>query len=126
MNRTTLHEGQPGLVTGAPLDKAKAAMILLHGRGASPESIRDLKLRAEYERAIAQNSAKARRYNDQYWLKQTAPDFYKTVEKYLVSAYSRPPTDSAQLERLLSQYVDDNDVRVRILAEVRKVGSQQE
>ena len=94
--------------------------------GASPESIRDLKLRAEYERAIAQNSAKARRYNDQYWLKQTAPDFYKTVEKYLVSAYSRPPTDSAQLARLLSQYVDDNDVRVRILAEVRKVGSQQE
>jgi hypothetical protein len=91
--------------------------------GISPESIKDPTLRAEYERAIAQNSAKRKRFNEQYWLKQNAVDFYKNVERYLVNAYSRPPADSAQLERLLSQYVDDNRVRARILEAVCK-GSQ--
>ena len=33
------HQGQPILQTGAPLDRAKAAMILIHGRGATAESI---------------------------------------------------------------------------------------
>jgi hypothetical protein len=90
--------------------------------GVSPEFIKDPKLRAEYERAIAENSAKIRRFNDQYWLKRNAPDFYKNVERYLVNAYSRPPADSAELEQLLAHYVDDNGVRARILEEVRKGG----
>jgi len=88
--------------------------------GISPSAIKDPKLRAEYERSIAENSAKARKYNDQYWLKQNAPDFYKNVERYLVNAYTRPPADPAQLERLLAQYVNDNGVRARILEQVRK------
>lgn len=33
------HQGQPVLTGGEPLDKAKAAMIMLHGRGASAEDI---------------------------------------------------------------------------------------
>jgi predicted esterase len=36
------HAGQPMLSAGVPLDKAKRAMILLHGRGATAESILDL------------------------------------------------------------------------------------
>jgi hypothetical protein len=88
--------------------------------GSSPQSIKDPKLRAEYERAIAKNSAKAQRFNDQYWLKRNASDFYKNVERYLVNAYSRSPADFTQLERLLSQYVDDNRVRAQILDDVRK------
>ena len=91
--------------------------------GIAPESVRDPKLRAEYERAIAENSAKTRRFNDQYWLKKNAPDFYQNVERYLVNAYSRPPADSNELERLLARYVDDNGVRARILEQVRN-GSQ--
>jgi len=87
--------------------------------GIAPESVRDPKLRAEYERAIAENSAKTRRFNDQYWLKKNAPDFYQNVERYLVNAYSRPPRDYDELERLLVRYVDDNGVRARILQDVR-------
>ena len=34
-----LHQGQPLLTAGQPLDKARAAMIMLHGRGASAEDI---------------------------------------------------------------------------------------
>ncbi len=33
------HQGQPVLAAGKPLDEAKAALILVHGRGATAESI---------------------------------------------------------------------------------------
>jgi hypothetical protein len=61
--------------------------------GSSPESIKDPKLRAEYKAAIARNSEKIQRSHDQLWLKQIVPHFYKDVERYLVNAYTRPPTD---------------------------------
>jgi phospholipase/carboxylesterase len=35
----TLHQGQPVLSAGAPLERAQAAMILLHGRGADARGI---------------------------------------------------------------------------------------
>lgn len=37
-----IHQGQPLLTVGAPLDEAKAAMIMVHGRGATAESILSL------------------------------------------------------------------------------------
>jgi len=37
-----LHQGQPILATGAPLTQARAAMIMLHGRGATADSILSL------------------------------------------------------------------------------------
>ncbi|MFN2223303.1 MAG: alpha/beta hydrolase [Candidatus Promineifilaceae bacterium] len=36
------HQGQPVLATGRPLDEAKAAMVLVHGRGATAQSILEL------------------------------------------------------------------------------------
>jgi predicted esterase len=36
------HSGQPLMATGTPLNEARAALILLHGRGASAESILEL------------------------------------------------------------------------------------
>jgi predicted esterase len=36
------HAGQPIRIMGEPLDRARAAMVLLHGRGASAEDILDL------------------------------------------------------------------------------------
>lgn len=41
-NLPDVHAGQPLLYSGAALEQASAAMILLHGRGASAESILDL------------------------------------------------------------------------------------
>jgi hypothetical protein len=92
--------------------------------GISPEAVKDPKLRAEYEAAIARNSAKAWRFNKQYWLKRNAPRFYEETERYLVNAYSRPPTDSSQLEQLLSQYIEDDTLRSRISKEVAERESQ--
>jgi len=42
------HQGQPVLTAGEPLDRAKAAMIMIHGRGATAESI--LTLASELDR----------------------------------------------------------------------------
>ncbi len=39
MNRDHLHQGQPVQTAGPPLVEARAAMILLHGRGADAEDI---------------------------------------------------------------------------------------
>src|SRR2546429_652715 len=39
---TEPHQGQPVLVAGEPLERAKAAMIMIHGRGASAEDILSL------------------------------------------------------------------------------------
>jgi predicted esterase len=36
------HQGQPVLAAGAPLDQARAAMVLIHGRGASAQDILSL------------------------------------------------------------------------------------
>src|SRR5581483_2866361 len=36
------HQGQPALFKGVPLNTARAAMILVHGRGASAEDILEL------------------------------------------------------------------------------------
>jgi hypothetical protein len=88
--------------------------------GISPESIKDPKLRSEYESAIARNSAKAQRYNDQYWLKKNTQRFSEETERYLVNAYERTPADVPQLEELLSEYVGNEAIRNRIIAEVRE------
>ena len=39
---SALHAGQPVLTAGAPLDRARGAVVLVHGRGATAESILDL------------------------------------------------------------------------------------
>src|SRR5947209_6100545 len=41
------HQGQPVLIAGAPLTEAKAAMLMVHGRGATAESI--LTLASEFD-----------------------------------------------------------------------------
>lgn len=38
-----LHQGQPRLTAGAPLDRARAAMVMVHGRGGSAEDILGLR-----------------------------------------------------------------------------------
>ena len=38
-NQKNIHQGQPVLQAGQPLEQAKAALLLVHGRGASAQSI---------------------------------------------------------------------------------------
>jgi hypothetical protein len=88
--------------------------------GVAPEAIKDPKLRAEYETALAANAAKSRNYNDQQWLQLNAPSFFKEAENYVVNAYKKPPPNLPQLERLLSSSIPDEQARKRIMESVTK------
>jgi phospholipase/carboxylesterase len=48
-NLNNPHQGQPVLQAGEPLDRAKAAMVMVHGRGATAEDI--LTLTAEFHQS---------------------------------------------------------------------------
>ncbi len=88
--------------------------------GASPAGIKDPRLRTEYEKTIAQNNAKAQQYSEQSWLRRNGPSVYEGMKHYLVIAYSRPPSNLSELQRLLSEYIEDASVRDRLLEEARK------
>ena len=86
--------------------------------GASPESVKDPKLRADYKRILDRNRAKIERFNEQQYIRMNADRFYEEAERYLLNAYSKPPWDSAELERLLREKRIDPAVRIRLLKEV--------
>lgn len=67
MNDTTArgpHQGQPVLASGTPLDRAGAAMIMIHGRGATAESI--LTLAEEFDQTQVAYLAPQAAYNTWY------------------------------------------------------------
>jgi len=86
--------------------------------GASPEDVKDPKLRAEYERRLADNQARSARIAEQQYLRMNANQFYSEAENYLVHAYSRPPSDSAELERLLIENGIDSSTRSSLLKKI--------
>jgi hypothetical protein len=92
--------------------------------GGSPSDIKDPRLRAEYEGAIALNRAKIKRFNEQHFVRMTADKFYEHAQRYLVNAYSRTPSNPMELGKLLSVYVGDEAVRNRILEETRRAQKQ--
>ncbi len=76
------HQGQPVLAAGASLDRAQAAMIMVHGRGASAESI--LTLASELDQAGFAYLAPQAAGNTWYPQRFTAP--LAQNEPYLSSA----------------------------------------
>ncbi len=80
-----LHQGQPVLTGGAPLDQAQAAMILLHGRGADAASI--LPLAHEFDRPQVAYLAPQAADNQWYPYRFLVPA--RQNEPWLSSALSR-------------------------------------
>jgi hypothetical protein len=92
--------------------------------GSPPEAIKDPKLRAEYEKAIAENEAKRRRNNQQLPLHWEQKPFVEHAEKAVIKMYSQPPYDTEELRGYLKTYVADKSARQTILSEVAKTISQ--
>jgi phospholipase/carboxylesterase len=46
-NEPTLHQGKPVLAAGVPLEQAKAALLMVHGRGASAQDILSLSVEVD-------------------------------------------------------------------------------
>src|SRR5512146_2791023 len=78
------HQGQPVLVAGEPLERARAAMLMLHGRGATAEDI--LTLAAELNQpgfAYLAPQAAANAWYPNRFMEPTASN-----EPWLSSAFS--------------------------------------
>jgi hypothetical protein len=103
-----------------PLSNVVPPAMLGLPSGATPEAIKDSKLRAEYEAAIEKNRQKAEKYNEQYKLRGWLKRFPPRAERYIVQAYSKPPYNIEELTGLLNQYIRDEQTRTRILDAVKK------
>lgn len=88
--------------------------------GMSPNHIKDLALRAQYQKAIDENSKKAETYRTQFTLYKTRESFDKVIEAYLIRAYSRPPDNPKELETILKTHLVNDSVRARILDSLKK------
>jgi hypothetical protein len=88
--------------------------------GIAPEGIRDPELRAKYSAAIAANTAKAKKFNQQYKLRAIGERFTAHAEQYLVRVYSKPPYNLEELKVYLNERLANRDLRERIVNEVKK------
>ena len=96
------------------------AMELGLPSGIAPESVKDPKLRAEYEAALERNRQKGRRYSEQSRLRDWLKSYPKSAERYIVLSYSEPPFRLEELKQHLDNYIADEKTRARILAAVTK------
>lgn len=87
--------------------------------GVAPEAVQDPKLRAEYEAAIEANRKKWEWHKSQRQLREIEREYLAWAEYYIVSAYSRPPSNVPELEAYLRTYLRDDEARTRILGRVR-------
>lgn len=88
--------------------------------GIAPESVKDPKLRAEYEAALQKNREQIERYTKQYRLRDWLSMFPKRAEEYIIRAYSKPPFDVEELKQYLDKYITDTKTKARILNAVTK------
>lgn len=99
-----IHEGQPVRTAGAALNNARAAMILVHGRGATADSI--LTLTQELDRPHFAYLAPQAAYNTWYPQSFLAP--LEQNEPHLSSAL-------ATLDNLVQRVVDGGIPRRRLI-----------
>jgi hypothetical protein len=83
--------------------------------GIVPEAIKDIKLRLKYKAAISANAEKAQRFNHQFMLRQIDKSFPTIAESYIISAYSKPPFNTKELNEYLDIYLSDVNTKRRIL-----------
>jgi hypothetical protein len=83
--------------------------------GIAPESIKEPEIRKEYEKAIAENKAKAQRYNSQYKLRDIKKRLSKKLENFMVNAYSKAPQSTDELIKYFKKYNVEQETRTRIL-----------
>jgi hypothetical protein len=73
--------------------------------GTLPSAIKDPKLRAQYEAALAENKRKVERANQQIPLIARGPSFKARAEHVLIYLYSKPPFRTNELRQYLETYL---------------------
>jgi len=88
--------------------------------GIVPEGIRDPKLRAQYEAAIAANTKKGREWDRQSELRALDETFPKIAEAYVVRVYSQPPSHIEELRQHLTAYRFNREIKEGVISQVRR------
>jgi len=83
--------------------------------GFAPEYIEDPELRAQYEAAVEEHRRRWKTYSMQNKIHKWARRFPQHQEDAIITAYSRPPHDMAEMERQLKKCVADEQTRAAIL-----------
>jgi len=86
--------------------------------GASPESIRDPKLRAEYEASIKANDEKGAKYDKQFLLQRLKTSLGPLIEKRIVIAYSTDPANLEEFNELSKKHRIDEGLAQRLKLEI--------
>lgn len=86
--------------------------------GASPQSISDPVLRAQYEMAVDEHNQRIQAQTIQHMLRHRLKNFPREAEQYLSKVYSLPPSDPSELKQLLNDYKIDDKTAERILRAV--------
>ncbi|MGZ4976107.1 MAG: hypothetical protein ACXV8O_03045 [Methylobacter sp.] len=89
--------------------------------GVALEEIEDLQHRAEYEKAIDENQRKAANYCEQHRLRQAEARLHGKLQRYLLTAYTRPRFYVEELENLLLTHESNSSRRAELLEPVKKM-----
>ena len=82
--------------------------------GVAPSEINDPELRAAYERSIAQNTEKAKKYQIQKKLQDVNRMWSARVTDYIKSKYTTAPEDTQEIELLADKLLSSNLRRTEI------------
>ncbi len=88
--------------------------------GVPASAIKDPRLRAKYEAAIAENKRKSRKVEQQMPLRLHGPSFKERAVRWLVQAYSQPPVRKVEISRYLQLYIRDTKTRQEVLDQIEK------
>lgn len=83
--------------------------------GVAPHSIKDDKVRKEYEVAIAANKVKAEKYLFQYKLRRTKEDLLTTLERFIRTNYPNEPRSIGELTNYFNEFKIETNSQIRIL-----------
>ena len=92
--------------------------------GADPSAVRNPIRRKQYEQALQKNREKAKAFGTQVKLRELHARFVPLAIEYISHAYSHPPVDSAELERLLKQSKVGAERQKKILSAARAMAKR--
>lgn len=87
--------------------------------GISPDAIKDVELRKQYEQAIAQNEKKRRQYMLQHKLVKMQKHLLDEAENFFVRKYSKGLQESNELRELLDAHNIDHEFKIKILKQIK-------
>lgn len=105
----------PDDVPGEGVQPPPTSGGVLYGPGADPALVDDPTARAEYEKAIAANRAKADRYRLQIHLRRLNGRIASQAEAFVRNSYTSDPGDQKELRAAIDEIIKDPHRKASLL-----------